>query len=136
MPDLNKQRQPVIYSASSSRLQVARAVKESLTQKPEESRKQLSDLVFCLRPLLTDESPVRAGTFRALRYLIHKPADVEELLEKRLHVYISRALEQQARQALNERMQALKLVQKMLQVSTTLPVQQNSNSNCIIVLLF
>ncbi|CAM9222945.1 unnamed protein product, partial [Choristocarpus tenellus] len=62
------------------------------------------------------ESNLRAAMFRAVRYLINTAADAELLHQQRFGLFIALAL---AREQLWERMQALKLVKRIMEVDSS-----------------
>jgi hypothetical protein len=77
------------------------------------------DLLLSLRPHLSDkDTSVIGATFRCIRYITTESSHVELILQSHIHFYISRTLERDPRNVF-ERMQALKLAQRVLELDSS-----------------
>ena len=79
----------------------------------------LKELLLCLRvPLINESSEIRASTLRAIRLLLTEPEHVNIIQEINLHYLIARSLDIDLDNKI-ERIQAIKLIRRLSQVSLT-----------------
>ncbi|KNC51424.1 pianissimo A [Thecamonas trahens ATCC 50062] len=72
--------------------------------------------VMVLRPLCVDPvKAIRAATLRTLRYFARDKEVIEAMLAAKIHVFVGLSLEKDAKHEM-ERMQAMKLVRKLIEV--------------------
>ena len=78
---------------------------------------RLRELLLCLRvPLIHESSDIRASTLRTIRLILTEPEHVNIVQEMNLHYLIARSLDIDLDNKI-ERIQAIKLIRKLLQIS-------------------